>query len=73
MAKKYAKISDYGDLLIPLSMMEKVLEQCYLVNTSYEDGKDFITKVKRPHRFEVFDQNDIDVALAQQELEGNED
>ena len=72
MSRKYARITDYGDLLIPLGLLEKLLDQAVLVNTSYENGEDIITKVKKINRFVIYDKEEIDAALVQQALEGNE-
>lgn len=71
MAKKYARVSDYGDILIPLSLLEKVIEQCLIVNTTYQDGVDTINKVKKIDRVQFHDQEELDAARAQMILEGD--
>ena len=43
--KTYARISAYGDLLVPMSMLEKLCEEGMLVRTSYENDIDQITEV----------------------------
>lgn len=45
-------------------------EQGMIVRTTYSDGKDHIVDVRPIHKFEVFNQEDIDQAKAQMLLEG---
>lgn len=75
MSKKYALISNYGDLLVPISLLEKIIDQCYLVTTSYGHGassKKLLDEVRSIDRFEVFSQTDLDAAIAQQKLSSEE-
>ena len=41
----YARISQYGDLLIPVELLDKVLSSGFIVRTSYNDGVDEITEL----------------------------
>jgi len=72
MSKHYARVSDYGDLLIPIGLLEKVVAECMIVNTGYIDGKDTIEKLKKIERVHIHCQEEVDAALVQQALEGNE-
>lgn len=69
--KTYAKISDYGDVLVPMALMEKIIEQGYLISTTYEDGREAINEVKKPERIHVYQYEEIEAALAQQALRGD--
>lgn len=70
--KMYAMLSaSYGkNMLVPMHMLEQIVAECYLVGTTYADGRDNITEVESIRKFEVFSQSDVDVAIAQQELQG---
>ena len=69
--KTYAKISDYGDVLVPMALMEKIIEQGYLISTTYENGRDAINEVRKPERIHVYQYEEIEAALAQQALQGD--
>lgn len=69
--KTYARITDYGDLLIPIALMEKIYEQGYLVSTLYEDGFDRINEVRPFGRVTLHKGEEVEMALAQQALAGN--
>lgn len=68
--KTFARVSDYGDLLVPLALMEKIIDQGYLVSTSYQNGHDIINEVKEIKRIQVHKGAEIEDALAQQALSG---
>lgn len=68
--KTFARVSDYGDLLVPLALMEKIIDQGYLVSTTYENGHDVINEVKEIKRIHVHKGEEIEAALAQQALRG---
>lgn len=75
MSKKYALISNYGDLLVPISLLEKIVDQCYLVTTTYgsnHNSKKVIDEVRSIERFEVYSQTDLDAAIVQQKLSSDE-
>ena len=69
MSKKYARITQYGDLLVPMDMLEKIVANCLIVGTSYVDGKDLINKVSEIDRVSIHDSTEIDDAIVQQKLE----
>jgi len=58
--KKYVRIHDYGDLLMPLEVFERVCDQLFIVSTSYEDGEDILDSVKSPTRFHLHDPDEVD-------------
>ena len=68
--KTYAKVSDYGDILVPMALMEKIIEQGYLISTSYQNGRDAISEVRKPERIHVYQYEEVEMALAQQALNG---
>lgn len=69
--KMYAKISDYGDVVVPMALMEKILEQGYLISTAYQNGRDAISEVRKPDRLHIYSYDEIEAALAQQALQGD--
>ena len=68
-SNKFARISFYGDMVVPLNLLEDFLEQCYAVNTEYKDGNYVITKTTKLNNFAVHDREEIEVGLAQAALE----
>ena len=70
-SNKFARISFYGDFVVPLSLLEEFLEQCYAVNTEYKDGKYVIVKTTKLDNFAVHDRSEIETGLAQAALENN--
>jgi hypothetical protein len=68
--KLYARITDYGDLLVPIEQLEKILNECYLVRTSYENSEDVISEVKNMQRcrFHVHAESELKTAIATQKL-----
>ena len=68
--KMYARLDTaYRDLLVPLDLLERVVAECHLVRTTYEDGKHFITNVEPLTKFEIQTQADLDAGIVQTELE----
>jgi hypothetical protein len=70
MAKKYARVDDYGELLIPLDLMAKIMDQCYIIRTTYENDKHLISDVKPVSRLVIHDHDEVRSVLAQKKLEG---
>jgi hypothetical protein len=68
-SNKFARISFYGDLVVPLNLLEDFLEECYSVNTEYKDGDYVITKAKKLNNFAVHDREEIEIGLSQAALE----
>jgi hypothetical protein len=70
--KMYAMLpSSYGkNMLVPMHLLEQIVAECYLVGTSYADGEDNLKEVENIRKVQMFTQSDLDVAIAQQELEG---
>jgi hypothetical protein len=70
--KMYAMLpSSYGkNMLVPMHLLEQIVAECYLVGTSYSDGEDNLKEVENIRKVQMFSQSDLDVAIAQQELEG---
>ena len=69
--KMYAKLQ-YGEILIPLALFEKIAGECMLVTTTYgNDGNEALSSAKPIRKFELYSQEDVDTCLAQQALEGN--
>lgn len=68
MSKKYALIEGYGKMIVPVSMLEKIANECYIGRTEYSDGRDVLIEVLPVGRVELLDQQDINDARAQMEL-----
>ena len=68
--KMYARLDTaYRDPLVPLDLLERVVSECHLVRTTYEDGKHIITMVEPLTKFEIATQEDLDAGIVQTELE----
>ena len=77
--KIYAKIDTrYGrQLMVPADLLERLVNEAYVVDTSYvgEKSKTVITEVKtglESITTNFYSQEEIDVAMAQQALEGDD-
>ena len=68
--KKYAQISSYGNLVVPLDMLPKILEECYLIETSWEGSKSMISKANQITEISIKDGAEITAALVQMKLSG---
>jgi hypothetical protein len=66
-AKKFAKIEHYGKLLVPFELLEKIVAEGYMVETSYGD-KGFNT-IEPISKIEIYDSEDVKMALAQKNLQ----
>jgi len=71
--KKYARISEYGDLLVPMSLLEKIVSECKIVGTSYDEksSEQVISSVKSITRVNFHNQGELEAAEIQQKLEGS--
>lgn len=68
--KKYAQITSYGKLVVPLEILPKILESCYLVETTWEDSKYVISKINQITEVTIKDSEEITAALIQMKLSG---
>ena len=69
--KQYARISGYGDILVPLSMLEKFINEAYIARTDYTDNHEImISEVHPIKEFKVHDAEEIRSVQAQMILEG---
>ena len=76
MAKKntnFARISDYGDLLIPIDMLDRLVTEGRIVRTTYENDMDVISEIKEISRINLHTPADIEAAKVQIALQGKED
>ena len=71
--KTYARISAYGDLLVPMSMLEKLCEEGMLVRTSYENDIDQITEIRKIDNIKIHSEDELEHARVQMALEGKND
>ncbi len=69
--KKYFMLSDYGNLCVPASLVNKIAEECFIASTTWRDGVDMVDKVKPITGFKVIDVEDIKAAIVQQKLENS--
>ena len=68
--KVYARLDTaYRDLLVPLPLLERIVRECHLVRTTYEDGKHHITLVEPLLRFDINTEEDLKAGIVQTELE----
>jgi hypothetical protein len=67
--KKYFMLSDYGNLCVPVSLINKIVEECFIVSTTWKDGANMVDKVKPLTGFNVINVADIKAAIVQQKLE----
>ena len=68
--KIYARLDTaYRDLLVPLPLLEKIVKECHLVRTTYEDGQHVITSVEPIIRFDINTEEDLKAGIVQTELE----
>ena len=68
MSKKYAIIEGYGKMIVPVSMLEKITEHCYMGSTTWTDSKEVLTEVQEIGKVMLIDQKDIDDAKVQMAL-----
>lgn len=71
MSKKYALIEGYGKMIVPVSMLEKITEHCYMGSTTWTDSKEVLTEVQGIGKVMLIDQKDIDDAKVQMALSGD--
>ena len=71
--KTYARISAYGDLLVPMSMLEKLCEEGMLVRTSYENDIDQITEIRKIDNIKIHSEDELEQAKEQMAKEGKND
>tara|TARA_B100000900_G_scaffold413005_1_gene435982 strand:- start:605 stop:835 length:231 start_codon:yes stop_codon:yes gene_type:complete len=69
--KTYARLSGYGDLLVPMNMLEKIVQDGMIVRTSYVGGEDQITEVRKICDVKIHDEEEIENARVQMALEGD--
>ena len=68
--KVYARLdTTYRDLLVPMHMLEQLVNECHLVRTTYENGKHHITLVESLQKFEINTEEDLKAGIVQTELE----
>ena len=75
MARKninFARISDYGDLLVPLDMLDRLVTEGRIVRTTYENDVDVISEIKEISRINLHTPADIEAAKVQIALAGKE-
>ena len=66
--KKYAVVNNYKRVAIPVDFLPKFLEVAVLVETSYEGGKDYISAALDIDKIEIYDGEQIDIAIAEAKL-----
>lgn len=68
MSKKYARIDQYGRLLVPLNMLEKIASECYICDTEYDDGKTVLSKLEPVQKVELVTSDEVEHLLMYKEL-----
>ena len=65
-SKKYARIEHYGKLCVPFSLLEKIVEEGYMVETTY--GEKGFSSIEPITKVELHDAEDVKMALAEKKL-----
>lgn len=68
MGKKYARIDQYGRLLVPLNLLEKIASECYICDTEYEDGKTVLSRLEPIHKVDLVQSAEVENLLMYNEL-----
>tara|TARA_R110002074_G_scaffold192209_1_gene358054 strand:- start:42 stop:260 length:219 start_codon:yes stop_codon:yes gene_type:complete len=66
--KKFAIINSYQKLCVPVEFLPKLLQVGFMVETSYEDGKDSVKSIGEIEKCEFVDGCEIDLAEAVDKL-----
>ena len=61
--KKYVRISEYGDVLMPIEKFQAVCDSMYLVRTTYTDGNDELTEIKQIDSLKLHSAEEVEVLL----------
>lgn len=69
--KIYARISDYGDIMVPLALFEKIASEGFIVRTTYENGEDVISEIGGINKINIHKGQELVDALAQKALRGD--
>jgi len=67
-SSKYAKIDHYGRMLVPLSLLEKIASECFIVDTSWENDKNVISELNHISKVELVDGEEVKGFLMINEL-----
>ena len=67
--QQYARISTYGDLLVPMSMLEQLVQEGMLVRTSYENDVDQITEIRKIDNIKIHDEDVLENERVQMSLQ----
>ena len=70
--QQYARISTYGDLLVPMSMLEQLVQEGMLVRTSYENDVDQITEIRKIDNIKIHGEDELENARVQMALQGTD-
>lgn len=70
MSKKYAVIAGYGKMIVPVALLEKIAQQCYIGRTEWIENKDTLTEVRSIGEVNLIDCEEIETVKAQMALSG---
>jgi hypothetical protein len=70
--KNYVRISDYGDLLVPIDMLDRLVTEGRIVRTTYNNDVDEISEITEISRVHLHTSADIEAAKVQIALQGKE-
>lgn len=66
----YVRIpSKYRDLVVPIKLLEKIVEEGYMARTTYENGTDTLAELESIVDISIHMDDEIKSVLAQQALE----
>ena len=66
--KKFAIVNSYQKLSVPVEFLPKLLQVGFMVETSYEDGKDSVKSIGPIEKCEFITGEEIDIAEAVSKL-----
>ena len=61
--KQYVRINHYGKLLIPVDLLERVASECYICETTYDNGQHQLTKIEPIRSIELHDHEEVETAM----------
>jgi len=70
---KFAMIKGgYKNIIVPMNMLDKVVNNCFLGSTSYTDDGEQLTELAELKDFVILDERDLSDCEAQMALEGKD-
>ena len=71
--KNYARITTYGNLLVPIEMLDKIVSEGFIASTTYSSDKELISEIKRIDKVTIHGEEELEQAKVQMALEGKDE